>query len=102
VSSREERVALNEATARSLSEGVGRAPADTGTPTGEGVHFRILCECGRAQCDRVLAITIAEYEALRAHPHRFAVARGHVMARVEQVVTRTNRYVVVERCKGDS
>src|SRR5919198_3510942 len=94
VSSREERIARNERTARDLMKSIEPAPADTGAPA-ESVHIRILCECGRVQCDRVLAVTIAEYREVRAHPRRFAVARGHVMARVERVVARTDRYLVV-------
>jgi hypothetical protein len=99
VSSREERIARNERAARDLIDSIERASTDRGTSAGS-VHIRILCECGRVQCDRVLAVTIAEYEGVRAHPRRLAVARGHVMARVERVVARTNRYVVVEKHDG--
>jgi hypothetical protein len=63
-------------------------------------HFRIVCECGRSECDRVIAIPLAEYESVRAGPRQFAVARDHVMADVEQVVTETDRYAVVAKRQG--
>ncbi len=51
-------------------------------------------------CDRLIAITIAEYESVRADPRQFAVARDHVMADLEQVVAETDRYTVVAKREG--
>jgi hypothetical protein len=96
VSSREERVARNEATTRQINEDIRRAHQHA-PPTG---HVRILCECGRQDCDRVLAVTLAEYETLRADPRRFAVTHRHVAADLEQVVARTDRYAVVVKRPG--
>jgi hypothetical protein len=96
VESREERVARNEATAREINEQIEQGHA--GAPADEQVRF--LCECGRLECDRVLAITMAEYEAVRADPRRFAVAGGHVVPEVEYVVARTDRYAVVAKREG--
>jgi hypothetical protein len=61
---------------------------------------RILCECGLLDCDRVVAITIAEYEAVRADPRQFAVVRDHVMPDVEEVLAETDRYTVVSKREG--
>jgi 5-bromo-4-chloroindolyl phosphate hydrolysis protein len=55
-------------------------------------------EALRAEMD--LAIRLAEYESVRADPRRFAVAAGHVMTDVEEVVARTDRYVVVAKQEG--
>jgi hypothetical protein len=96
VSSREERVARNETTTRQINEDIKRAHQDA--PPAD--HVRILCECGRQNCDRVLAITLAEYEAVRADPRRFAVAHDHVIADLEQVVAETDRYAVVAKREG--
>ena len=60
----------------------------------------MLCECGLTECDRVLTITLGEYESVRADPRRFAVAAGHQMADVEEVVARTDRYVVAAKREG--
>ena len=96
MSSREERVARNESTTRAINEQIEQA--HQAAPI-EG-HVRVLCECGRLDCDRVIAITLVEYESVRADPRQFAVARDHVMAEVEQVVTETDRYTVVAKREG--
>jgi hypothetical protein len=96
VGSREERIARNEATAREINEQIEQGHA--GAPAGEQV--RILCECGLLDCDRVVAITIAEYEAVRADPRQFAVVRDHVMPEVEEVLAETDRYVLVAKREG--
>ena len=96
MSSREERAARNESTTREINEGIERAHQAASTPD----HVRMVCECGRLECNRVIAITIAEYESVRADPRQFAVARGHVMADVERVVAETDRYAVVAKREG--
>jgi hypothetical protein len=82
VESREERVARNESTARQINEQIEQGHPDA--PSEE--HIRVLCECGRLECDRVLAITIAKYESVRADARQFAVAHGHVMPELEHAV----------------
>jgi hypothetical protein len=96
VSSREERVARNESTTREINEQIEQA--HEAAPT-EG-PVRVVCECGREDCDRVIAITIAEYESVRADPRQFAVARDHVLADLEQVVAEIDRYTVVAKREG--
>jgi hypothetical protein len=96
VSSREERVARNESTTRAINEEIEQA--HQAAPI-EG-PVRVLCECGREDCDRVIAMTLAEYESVRADPRQFAVVRGHVMADVEQVVSETDRYTVIAKREG--
>jgi len=100
LTSREERVARNEAITRDINERIEQAHTEAGVSLEGGEYVRVLCECGLAECDRVLAIMLAEYEPVRADPRRFAVAAGHVMADVEQVVARTDRYVVVAKHEG--
>jgi hypothetical protein len=98
--SREERVARNETITRDINEGIEQAHIEAGASLEGAEYVRVLCECGLTECDRVLAITLAEYESVRGDPRRFAVAAGHVMADVEQVVARTDRYVVVAKHEG--
>jgi hypothetical protein len=45
-------------------------------------------------------MTLAEYESVRADPRQFAVARGHVLAEVERMVSETDRYSVVAKKEG--
>ena len=96
MSSREERVARNESTTREINEQIEQA--HEAAPV-EG-PVRVLCECGREECDRLIAMTLAEYESVRADPRRFAVVRDHVLAEVEQVVAETDRYTVVAKREG--
>jgi hypothetical protein len=96
VSSRAERVARNESTTREINEQIEQAHA---AALIEG-HVRVLCECGREECDRLLAMTLVEYESVRADPRQFAVARDHVLADLEQVVAQTDRYSVVAKREG--
>ena len=85
-----QRVALNEATFRKVNEGmeVGQDP---------GGLLTFICECGRLGCNRLIELTRAEYEAVRANPRRFAVLSGHEIEEVEKVVERLDRYLVVEK-----
>lgn len=93
---REERVARNEAASREINESI--EDAHEGASSGE--HIRILCECGLESCDRLIAITIREYEKVRLDSRRFAVVRDHVMKDVETVVDETDRFVVVTKREG--
>ena len=96
MSRRAERVARNESTTRAINEEIEQA--HQAAPT-EG-HIRILCECGRNDCDRLIAMTLAEYESVRADPHQFAVAHDHVIPDMERVVAETDRYTVVAKREG--
>jgi hypothetical protein len=96
VSSREERVARNESTTRQINEQIEQA--HQAAPS-QG-HVRVLCECGQQECDRLIAMTLAEYEAVRADPRQFVVTHNHVLAEVEQVVSETDRYRVVAKREG--
>ncbi len=45
----------------------------------------------------VVALTLGEYEAVRANPRRFVIVRGHDLPEVEVVVEDHERYAVVEK-----
>jgi hypothetical protein len=96
MSEREERVARNESIARNINEGIEEAKASTSS---EG-YIRMLCECGGAECDRLVAITVGEYEDVRRDPRRFAVVADHIVPDVELVVSRTERFTVVQKREG--
>jgi hypothetical protein len=90
---REESLARNEAISREINEGLERGQS-TGPPDR---YVRMVCECANAGCDRLIAITIAEYEGVRRDPTHFAVVKPHVAPDVERIVEETTRYVVVEK-----
>jgi hypothetical protein len=93
-SSQQGRIARIQATTRQINEEIEQTH-----PAAEG-YTRILCECGQLECDRLITITVAEYEALRADATRFAVVRAHVIPEVERVVEETDRYTVVVKREG--
>ena len=95
MSGREERAARNEATAREINEAIEGAHAES-----PGRQIRMICECGLNECERVIAITVAEYEQVRSDPARFVTARDHLMPDVEDVVDRTDRFIVVTKREG--
>jgi hypothetical protein len=95
MSEREARIARNEAFSRKINEGIENArPADPGD------YVRMVCECGRPDCSRLIAITIQEYEAVRADPRTFAVHHSHVAPDVEEPVRTGERFVVVRKREG--
>jgi hypothetical protein len=96
VTSREERIAKNESVVREMNEKIEEAHDDGAPPE----HVRMLCECGNQDCDRVVAITLAEYERVRQDPRHFAIIREHLISDAEQVVWETDRFVVVEKNDG--
>lgn len=96
MSKREERVARNEAASREINEGI--EDAHEGQPSDR--YIRIVCECGRDDCDRLVAITKTEYEQIRSDPIQFAVVQDHVIGDVERVVFETDRYLVVAKLEG--
>ncbi len=94
------REAENELRFRTINEKVeelGEELFDDGSQAPRVYDF--VCECDDAYCTERVAMTIAEYEALRAHGTRFVVAPAakHVDEAIERVVDRSSRYWVVEK-----
>jgi hypothetical protein len=89
----QERIARNEATFRSINEDIerGRDAEDDRTLVG------FVCECGSAECSRLIELTPAEYEHVRTDSCLFAVVNGHEMPFAETVVERHDRYAVVRK-----
>ena len=97
MSSREERIGLNEAVFREVNERIeslaqsfelGSQPLD------------LICECGDAACVQRIHMTHAEFEELRSESHHFAVYPGHVFPDVESVVAQRKGYEIVSKDEG--
>ena len=93
---REARIARNETIARDINEGIEEALA---TRSAEG-YVRMVCECGRGECEQMIAISLSEYEGARRDPRCFAVVKDHVMAEVEEIVSETDRFAIVRKREG--
>jgi hypothetical protein len=91
---REQRLAQNEALFREVNEKVEAIAA----VHGDDDHvYEFYCECANADCSMQLPATIAEYEAVRAHPTRFLVAPEHWLPEVEAVVEKRDAFWVIEK-----
>jgi hypothetical protein len=60
-----------------------------------------ICECANRDCIEHVLMTLAEYEEVRANPTHFLVLPGHVVPEVEQLVSQTDGYLVVQKI-GDA
>ena len=97
MSSREERIGLNEAVFREVNERI-EGLADTFDLKTQSLD--LICECGDAGCVERISMTRTEYEELRSDPHQFAVHPGHEYPDVESVVARSKGYDVVVKNRG--
>ena len=85
-----QRVAMNEATFRNVNESMEVSQDASGL-------LVFVCECGRLGCNKLIELTRAEYEGIRANPRRFAIIDGHEILEAEKIVERHDRYLVVEK-----
>ncbi len=63
--------------------------------------MRFRCECAALECNHAVALTVREYESVRANSRRFVLLQGHERGEAEIVVDRLRDYAVVEKL-GDS
>ena len=97
MSSREERIGLNEAIFREVNERIDNL-AETFDLKAEPLD--LVCECGDASCVQRISMTHAEYEQVRSDAHQFAVHPGHEYSDIERVIARRKGYDVVVKNKG--
>jgi hypothetical protein len=95
-----ERQARNEALVREVNERIDsldREAEESGAIPEEST-FGFHCECGsEGGCPEVVWMKLAEYEVVREQDDRFALAPGHENKELEQVVARTDRFVIVDK-----
>ena len=92
-SSREERLALNQAMFRDANErmvGWGERHQDAPRET-------FFCGCADPECRQTIELTASEYEEVRGDSLHFAVVVGHADLSAERVVFPRDRYDVVEK-----
>jgi hypothetical protein len=80
---RKERIARNEANARSLNERFGIG------------HF--TCECGDADCHKVIGLPLEIYHSIRSDDRRFLIVPGHEIPEMEDVVVERKDWAVVRK-----
>ena len=97
MSSRQERIGLNEAVFREVNERIENV-AETFRLDRQPLD--LVCECGDASCAQRISMTRADYEHVRSESHQFAVYPGHEAPDVESVVERRSGYDIVRKDKG--
>ena len=97
LSSREAKLAKNQALFREVNEHISEL--DAGEPVYGGSHrtIGIVCECSKESCTALIDVQVDEYERVRESPARFLICRGHEFPKIERVVDMAERYEVVEK-----
>ena len=95
---RARKLGTNEALFRHVNERIREVGERFADPATEA---RFVCECANASCAELVALTVDEYEAVRASPYRFFVVPGHDVPDVETIVERHQGYHVIEKLPGD-
>ena len=95
MSSREQRIAANEALFRDVNERIADADVSQTSP------LEIICECGDADCLERIAVSRAEYERARSDATLFIAKSGHIKADVEHVVAEHGDHQLVRKT-GDA
>ena len=93
-----------EANRRGLLRELNERIAEVGAGLGfeDGGLLRFVCECGNGGCMQTIELTHAEYEAVRAHARRFAIAPDHENPTVEVATSQTKRFAVAETFVGEA
>ena len=91
----QERFVKNEALFREVNERIRQLTEQWSVSNGEGAEF--TCECASAGCTEHVAVSLDEYERVRAHPNRFLVVPGHLDVTLETVVAERHAFWVVEK-----
>ena len=89
---RKRTIARNEALFREVNE---RVEEVSGGAALEATDF--LCECGNADCTQSIVLFEHEYEQLRSDPLLFAIAPGHEIEDVEDIVSENDRFRTVRK-----
>ncbi len=88
------RLARNEDFFREVNEKINAKAESHGL---DGHSYSFFCECADAACVERVELTLAEYEHVRAEPHRFVVKTNHVVREIERVVATVTDHMVVEK-----
>ena len=87
----------NEARSRDRNEWIEGIRGEMGDG---GRTETYVCECGDATCVERIRLTRPEYEAVRAYATRFAIAVEHENPEIDQLVSESGGYSVVQKVAG--
>jgi hypothetical protein len=90
------RIGLNEAVFRDMNERLKTLAGETMLDD----QLLLVCECGHGACEQSLSISAAEYQQIRSDARFFAMAPGHELEAVEEVVAVRRGFNVVKKRAG--
>jgi hypothetical protein len=67
---------------------------------GGGATNRYVCECSDASCMATIRLTRDEYEQVRAHGARFAIALDHENPELDLLIAEHEGFAVVRKLPG--
>lgn len=99
MSTREQRLGLNEAVFREVNERI--SDLNETFAASEQV-LDLVCECSDRSCVERISMPVGDYERVRADSRQFAVVPGHQHAAVEDVMAHEPTYDLVRKRPGDA
>lgn len=90
------RSAKNESIFRAVNEQI-RTISEGFSAAEDGDTVSFVCECSKIDCVATVSATLGEYLAIRAQPDQFLILAEHLDPDQERIVTRTDRFAVVEK-----
>lgn len=100
MSERERRQGLNEAVFREVNERIRdiKETFESSMPSEwDTQELDLICECGDPGCVERIAMSMAEYERVRADSRQFAIVPGHNDGAVEAVISHEKTYDLVRK-----
>jgi hypothetical protein len=94
--SREERLARNEASFRSLNEAIA-TKVHARRPESDAELAGFLCECANVDCEDLVHMDMEHYEKVRQDACLFLLRPGHEIPDVEDVVERADGVLIVRK-----
>jgi hypothetical protein len=90
------RAAKNEGIFRTVNEQI-RTIVERFSAAEDDEMFSFVCECSRPDCVQEISATLEEYQAVREHPTQFLILADHLDPDRERIVSRSERFAVVEK-----
>jgi hypothetical protein len=90
-----EREIRNETQSRDLNELIEDADGSSGSGT-----TAFVCECSDGECTATIHLTRTQYEDVRAHATRFAIALDHESPELDLMVAEHTGFAVIRKLPG--
>jgi hypothetical protein len=90
-----EREVRNETRARDLNESIEDADESSASKA-----TAFVCECSDGECTAPVRLTRPQYEDVRAHATRFAIATDHESPDLDVIVAEHTGYTVIRKLGG--